>query len=44
MKKTLLLLTAMALPVSISAQQSGKTLAATIDVYVFPASGQESSE
>lgn len=44
MKKTLLLLTVLALPVSVSAQQAGKTLAATIDVYVFPASGQDQSQ
>lgn len=44
MKKTLLLLTAVALPVSVYAQQAGKTLAATMDVYVFPSAGQDSSK
>jgi len=43
MKKTLLLLTAVALSVSVSAQ-AGKTLAATMDVYVFPAAGQDQSK
>jgi len=44
MKRTLFLLIAMALPVSVFAQQASKTLAASMDVYVFPTKGQAPSE
>ena len=44
MKKTLLLLTPVALLVTVSTQALGKTLAATMDVYVFPAAGQHQSK
>jgi hypothetical protein len=39
-----ILVLALAMPVLASAQGSGQTLAATIEVYVFPAAGQDSAQ
>ena len=44
MKKILLLFTTMALSISVSPQAAAKSLAATMDVYVFPAAGQDQSK
>lgn len=44
MKRLLLILAASALPFAASAQEAGKSLAATIDVYVFPSEGQDSTQ
>jgi len=44
MNKTILLLLALCLPISAVAQGTQKTLAATMDVFVFPAEGQEASQ
>ena len=44
MNKTILLLFALCLPISAVAQGTQKTLAATMDVFVFPAEGQEATE
>jgi hypothetical protein len=46
MKKATIFLSAMILPLAAFGQSdpSGKTLAATMDVFVFPAEGQDSSQ
>jgi len=44
MSKVVILSLVLAFPVASLAQESGKTLAATMEVYVFPSSGQDSSQ
>ncbi len=44
MNKAIIIGLALAMPLAASAQDSGQTLAATMDVFVFPAAGQESSQ
>jgi hypothetical protein len=44
MKKLLILALAIALPAIAAAQDGAKTLASTINVYVFPAEGQDASQ
>jgi len=44
MNKAVILSFALAIPLAVSAQDSSQTLAATIDVFVFPAAGQDSAQ
>lgn len=44
MTRGAILVLALALPLGAFAQSSGKTLASTLNVYVFPTSGQETSQ
>jgi hypothetical protein len=44
MNKAIIVGLALAMPVAASAQDSSQTLAATMDVFVFPAAGQDSSQ
>ncbi len=44
MNKAIFVGLALAMPLAASAQDSGQALAATMDVFVFPAAGQDSSQ
>ena len=44
MKLRILLVLAFSAPAFVSAQGSGQSLAATMDVFVFPSEGQDSSQ
>ena len=44
MKRAVVILVAVALAVSVLPAQEGKTLAATLETYVFPKAGQDSAQ